>query len=392
MLSKSPLVLFCLSLALTACAGGGAGPVAEPSWVTTRQHPEYPESRFLVGVGRASGVGRDTAWRQARDRAVADIASQLETHIRSEITTIVRETLRVQGDRREGRSLTEMTNDVRAFSEGSFANIRPVARHYDPANQEGAVLVAISRRDHVKLAQQEVAELDTRLSSLGSEAKKLEDSGRALQAALRLREAERLALERSAVRSRANFVLRGAVADDGPLALGAALAGQRAAVAKVRILISCQHDSSGLQGAASRGRETPSGELEQRFVSAFGDMGLSVVPAGVDPAEAARRWQEPGFLRGLAKDARGQVLLLLITARSSSRALEDPELVRVLSSGTARLIDARTGELIVSAAFSPDAARSAAKIGLARVQSRLEDEALAQLAKELYERVKEKLE
>jgi hypothetical protein len=370
---------------LAGCAttsGGGTTSDGDPSWIETRRHPEYPERAYLVGVGTAQSGDRDLAWRQARDRAVADIAGQLETHIRSEVTTLVRESLRIENGDAHAESVADMSTGVQAISEATLAAIQQVAQHYDPTRRSGAVMVVIKRSDYAVRARDEIEALDARVGAIAGEAERLAADGRLFQATRRYGEVEQLTLERAAAAARANFVQPGTAARSGPLSLGEVFARQQAASAQVRLVFSCRHQVFGQPG--------PVGRIEQAFVDEFGRMGIAVRPAAVPAEQVAALWQDPGFLRtAVGGGGEGQALLLFVEAATVERPAGERDLISVLCSGTARLVDARSGDLLRTTVYSPDAARASPQIGRPAQRARLVDLALEQLAGRLFEGILE---
>ncbi len=56
-----------------------------PTWFSTHNHPKYPTSEFIVGVGTGGGA---TGVESAKKAALADIASQLRVQVQSEIKSV----------------------------------------------------------------------------------------------------------------------------------------------------------------------------------------------------------------------------------------------------------------------------------------------------------------
>ena len=53
-----------------------------PTWFSTHNHPKYPTSEYIIGVGTGGGA---TGTESAKKAALADIVSQLRVQIQSEV-------------------------------------------------------------------------------------------------------------------------------------------------------------------------------------------------------------------------------------------------------------------------------------------------------------------
>ena len=56
-----------------------------PTWFSTHNHPKYPTSEYIIGVGTGGGA---TGVESAKKSALADIASQLRVQVQSEIKSV----------------------------------------------------------------------------------------------------------------------------------------------------------------------------------------------------------------------------------------------------------------------------------------------------------------
>jgi len=56
-----------------------------PTWFSTHNHPSYPASEYIIGVGSATGA---TGTESAKKSALADIVSQLRVQIQSEVKSV----------------------------------------------------------------------------------------------------------------------------------------------------------------------------------------------------------------------------------------------------------------------------------------------------------------
>ena len=149
---KGPAVVAVMSLLGLAACGSTSAEGGRPDWIDSRQHPQYPDGAYLIGVGTATDSSRDVADQQARDRAVADISGQLETHIRSTVTTYVQESMKMEGGETSSEMLSKVSSDVQASTRASLTSIRPVEQYYDAESGLGAALVVIKRSDYAMQA------------------------------------------------------------------------------------------------------------------------------------------------------------------------------------------------------------------------------------------------
>jgi hypothetical protein len=375
---QHPRLVVATFLALAACASSPDG--ARPDWVESRRHPQYPDGAYLIGVGTVVDRDRDAAYQQARDRAIADIAGQLETNIRSEVNSYIRESVRVE----EGASATDLldqvSTNVKAVTSASLKSIRPVEQSYDAATSLGAALVVIKRTDFALQAQAELQEIDEKVAALGAEAQQLIGAGKFFQATRRYAEVEPLLVRWATVAAQARFVWPAQPPAAPRLSLGDLFAKRRAAAAGVRLVLLCRHDAFGQRGEVAA--------VEQQLVRPFAALGLVVTPGS--PADG-ERWDDTAALRQRFGSGQGQALLMFCEVTTTSRPVDHEQLVGVRSSGVARLVDAHSGELLITASYSPDAAGDPPAIGSPERIDSLVDQSLAQLVKRLAPRILEQL-
>jgi predicted small lipoprotein YifL len=370
-------------LGLAACGSRGPAPVPEPDWVTSRTLAEYPASRYLVGVGLSNTPQKAAALREAADRAAADIAAQIEVQVRSEITTLVNETLEITGTQRRGRSLTQLSENLQLSAEADFVGLRQVAQHHDPAGGPTAVMVVVDRRDQARRLLQQVGQLDTRIRQWSESAARQSAAGRAFQASTLLRRVQAALLERVALASRANWILPGSVPAAAKPTLAEALQREAAAAERVLVWIACRHQAGG--------QEQDAGSLEQYCLSTLRDRGFRAQPVTQARAGIFKSWRDPEALRALRSSGEAQSLLLLLDAESSRHDVGEAELIRVVSKGSARLVDVASGELLVSVSSDAGPQRRSPQIGMVRHFGRLLRDSMDELAKMLLERVMERM-
>lgn len=365
---------------LGACASSSRQ-TERPDWVDSRRHPDYPDAAYLIGVGTVTSRDRDIAYQQARDRAIADIAGQLETSIRSEVTSYVRESLHVEDGDEATELLDQVSTDVKAVTSASLKAIRPVEQAYDEAAGLGAALVVIKRTDFAMEAQAELADLDEKVATLDAEAQSLLGEKKCFQATRRYAEIEPLLVQRAVVAAQARFVWPAQPAAEPSLGLGEVFARRRDAASGVRLVLLCRHEAFGKPGEVAA--------VEQQLLRPFAALGLAVTPGLAADVE---RWADAAYLRQTYGGGEGQALLMLCEVTTTSRPVGgQTQLVGVRSSGVARLVDANSGELLITASYSPDAAGDSPAIGSPDRTDGLVDRSLSNLASKLAGRVLEQL-
>jgi hypothetical protein len=376
--NQHPRLVVATFLAVAACASSADG--ARPDWVESRRHQQYPDGAYLIGVGTVVDRDRDAAYQQARDRAIADIAGQLETNIRSEVSSYVRESVRVEDGDAATDLLDQVSTNVKAVASASLKSIRPVEQSYDEATGLGAALVVIKRTDFAMQAQAELQEIDEKVAALDAEAGQLSNEGKLFQATQRLAAVEPLLVRWATVAAQARFVWPAQPARAPRLDLGDLFAKKRAAAAGVRLVLLCRHDAFGQRGSIAA--------VEQQLVRPFAALGLVVTPGS--PADV-EHWDDTASLRQRFGGGQGQALLLFCEVTTTRRPIDGENLIGVRSSGVARLVDANSGELLITAAYSPDAAGESPAIGSPERIDSLVDQSLSLLAKRLAPRILEQL-
>lgn len=367
------------TLLVPACASSSRQ-AERPEWVDSRRHPDYPDAAYLIGIGTVVSRDRDTAYQQARDRAIADIAGQLETSIRSEVTSYVHESLRVEDGDEATELLDQVSTRVDAVTSASLKAIRPVEQSYDEASGMGAALVVIKRTDFFMQVQTELADIDEKVATLDAEAQRLLGEGKPFQATRRYAEIEPLLVQRAAVAAQARFVWPAQPGAEPSLGLGEVFAKRRAAASGVRLVLLCRHEAFGRPGEIAA--------VEQQLMRPFAALGLVVTPGLAADVE---HWADAAYLRQTYGGGEGQALLMLCEVTTTSRPVGQEQLIAVRSSAVARLVDANSSELLVTASYSPDAAGDSPAIGSPDRTDGLVDRSLSNLASKLAGRVLEQL-
>jgi len=339
---------------------------------------------YLIGVGTATNRTRDAADRQARDRAIADISGQLETHIRSTVTTYVDENIKMEGGKTSSEMLSDVSSSVEAVTSASLTAIRPVAQYYDEKAQFGAALVAIKRTDFARQAADELSELDGKITSLMTEASQLTDAGKQFQSLRRYAVVEQLLVKRAAVAAQSSFVMPAQRLAEAPTELSDVYAVRRKAASQVQLVLMCKHDAFGKPGATA--------PIEQLVVPEFADLGVVVKPArAIDNKLTDDDWDNVDALIAAFSGLEGQPLLMMFDVTTTSSPAGHADMIGVRSRGTARLFGVKSGELLMTVSYSPDADGDSPAIGKPERRDVLVHQALAQLAAQLSARVMESL-
>ena len=74
------IVMFILVLVVTTATFAQI-----PTWFSTHNHPKYPPSEYIVGVGTGGGA---TGVESAKKSALADIVAQLRVQVQSEVRSV----------------------------------------------------------------------------------------------------------------------------------------------------------------------------------------------------------------------------------------------------------------------------------------------------------------
>lgn len=143
--------------------GGGEAPAAAPGWIATGSDARFPERRFLVGVGTATGTDA-SAFPRSDDAARAEMFKTVRVRIESETRSVMEERQALFGEHQSVVSTQGFSEDtvsrVSAFLEGS----RIPERHIDARTGRVYSLCVLDRAAAAALLDARIADARTRAS------------------------------------------------------------------------------------------------------------------------------------------------------------------------------------------------------------------------------------
>ncbi len=158
------LTLAALSLALSACSGGGAkkGPVSSggprPAWVEG-ESPRWPRSRFIVGVGSADDENG------AGDRARGEVARVFSSKVTVDTTLDETESTLTADGKSKTSFAQNVAQQVRTVAEKALEGSDVVERWKDPATGRYYALAALAKDQALLAVTEKLQDLDGEAAS-----------------------------------------------------------------------------------------------------------------------------------------------------------------------------------------------------------------------------------
>ncbi|MBW7887630.1 MAG: LPP20 family lipoprotein [Bacteroidetes bacterium] len=155
--------------------GATASFAQTPSWYTTQNHPSFPKSTYLIGVGSGSGV---TGLDAAKKTALADLVSQLRVQIQSEMNSVTK-SYKMNDDE---DLYSDFKKQTRTVVSDELTGAEIAETYVDPSS---AIAYAMAVLNKITYSQSIAAELESgwkQAADLREQAKEYFGKGRLVEA------------------------------------------------------------------------------------------------------------------------------------------------------------------------------------------------------------------